>query len=414
MQRFGAPGVVFAGCLVLLLRHPSGRPAWHTLWAEDGHVFVQCAIQHGIGCVGRPWEGYLHAVPRLLVLIVSALPVGAWAGAASVLALVVAAVALTVVWASTEWLMPVPSVRAVIVFVAAASAAVQRETAGNLANLHWFLVLAAVALAIDPQAGTSRAVVLGRGGWLVATCLSDPFGALVLAAFAAGALLRARRRGRRLRADLALGTALLVAVAIQVAVMATSPRLDAAGRIGVAGSLRLYVQLVLRDSWVGPRSGTSGIALTATLGSLAVIGAGLHHGDRRLNRSRVVAAAACLVASPVFWVGAVTVSHGAAPRYTTVPFVLALIGGTALMVETCAGWSLGWLAALGLGVGLLAAMVTIGPYPPLVSQGSRSWPAEVAAARARCRTGQDAAKLLDIAPAPQWAVRVSCHRLLSG
>ena len=405
---------VFAGCLILLARHPSGHPAWHTLWAEDGHVFVQCAAQRGIGCLGTQWDGYLHVVPRLLALIVSALPVGSWAIAASMLAIAVAAVALTVIWTAAAWLLPGGLMRAAVVFVTAASAAMQREVAGNLANLHWFLLAAALALALNPAAGRGRAVTLGRSCWLLATCLSDPFGALLVAAFVTGMVVRARRRGRWQFADLALAGALLAASAIQLAVVATSPRADAGDRIGMARALRLYADTVVRVGWLGPRRGASALALVAILGCLALIVAGVWHGPPRRDARRVAGAAALLAASPAFYLILVLLDHGAPLRYAAVPFLFVVVGGTALMAEACAGWARGQIAALGLVTAVLAVMVAVGPYPPLVSESGPAWHTAVAAARASCRAGHDVVEPVDIAPGPEWALHLSCRRLLAG
>lgn len=41
------------------------------LWAEDGKVFLQEQLIHGIGAVTIPFAGYLHAVPRLTALVAS-------------------------------------------------------------------------------------------------------------------------------------------------------------------------------------------------------------------------------------------------------------------------------------------------------------------------------------------------------
>lgn len=413
-RQVGVPAAVFAGCLALLLRHPAGHPAWHTLWAEDGHVFAQCAAQHGIGCLDTPWDGYVHVAPRLLVVLVTALPVGSWAVAASVLAIAMAAVALTVIWATTAWLLPGALTRAVAIFIVAASAAAHREVAGNLANLHWFLFAAALALAANPQARTGRTATLGRAGWLAVTCLSGPFGIVVLAAFGTGATLRARERGGWPWSDRVTGVVVLAAAAVQFHVMATSPRVDAGDRIGVLGALRLYVRLVLRIGWVGPRRGTSELALAASLAFLALVVAGLWHSRRRRQRRRVIAGAALLVASPVFYVTLVLLNHGAAFRYTSVPFLMVIVGGMALMVEACSGWAPGQAAVLGLGAALLAGMLAIGPYAPSVSEHGPAWPTAVAAARASCRAGHDVTEKIDTAPAPEWSIQLTCRRLLSG
>lgn len=66
------------GCAFLLfLRKPW---ALHTpqLWAEDGSIFLTQDEQYGVGAFFRPYNGYLHLLPRLIAWTASRLADVAW------------------------------------------------------------------------------------------------------------------------------------------------------------------------------------------------------------------------------------------------------------------------------------------------------------------------------------------------
>jgi hypothetical protein len=59
------PLAVLLGAGVLLERQ-AGDPPWHTLWAEDGRVFLPDALAHPLSSLVTPYAGYLQLVPRLI------------------------------------------------------------------------------------------------------------------------------------------------------------------------------------------------------------------------------------------------------------------------------------------------------------------------------------------------------------
>src|SRR5512135_3552357 len=63
--------------LAQLLLTP-GAPPWRSLLAEDSGIFYTDALNRPVlGAIGRPYEGYMHVVPRLLAEFAAWFPVTA-------------------------------------------------------------------------------------------------------------------------------------------------------------------------------------------------------------------------------------------------------------------------------------------------------------------------------------------------
>ena len=125
------------------LARQTGAPAWDTIWAEDSYLFLDDALNDGPLSVLRPIGGYLYVGPRLIGLVLAALPLE-WAAAGFALsaAVIVSCLSVYVFRASSE-LLPSPAYRAVLAAAMVLLPAAGMESLNNLANIQFFLFFAA-------------------------------------------------------------------------------------------------------------------------------------------------------------------------------------------------------------------------------------------------------------------------------
>lgn len=175
-RKRGIPGLLLValvpvGTVVQLLRQ-DGIPAYDTVWAEDGGLFLAGALSDPLGSIVDPYTGYLHVVPRLVALVVAAVPLEAAAfvfaaGSAAIVALLAA-----YVYVASQAVTPSRWVRAGLGAIMVLVPGAAYETANNATNLHWYFLYAAV-WAIGHRSAT-RSQSLARTTVLVGAALSDP------------------------------------------------------------------------------------------------------------------------------------------------------------------------------------------------------------------------------------------------
>src|SRR4051794_5854160 len=79
------------GVAVVVALRSSGVPVWDTIWAEDGTVFIQGALDKSLpDALFTPYAGYLHVPARLLAAVTVVFPPERWALVAAVLAVAAA------------------------------------------------------------------------------------------------------------------------------------------------------------------------------------------------------------------------------------------------------------------------------------------------------------------------------------
>ena len=147
--------IVFMGALIAFVRLP--REAQRSIWAEDGGIFINDAINGG-GWAGifSPYEGYLHIIPRLAAnLVVSSVSVDDYALAMNFAScLAVSLVALLVFYLSEQFTAS-KLVRLSWATIAILVAPGPLETLANFANFHWYLLWLAPWLLL--RSATNRA-----------------------------------------------------------------------------------------------------------------------------------------------------------------------------------------------------------------------------------------------------------------
>ncbi len=200
-----------------------------TVWAEDGGVFLREHVDAPWDLL-RPYAGYLHLVPRLLVGAAWTLPVERYALALSAGAcLIVGGAAALVFVLARDVVGPWP-VRALLAVVPAVLPLAPVEIAGNAANLHWFLLaLAPWLLAYRARSWTgSTGVAAATVGVTLSEPLTAMFLPLLLLAWGPRPSRRPRhrvhsRRGPDLR-PLPVTVVAVVGATAQVVVAATDGR----------------------------------------------------------------------------------------------------------------------------------------------------------------------------------------------
>ncbi len=145
--RFAA--LAFLAALLLFLRSPSYL-THARFYAEDGVVFFYQQVTLGWQAFLHPSAGYLHVVPRLLAQLDALLPVRTEPFDYALESIVIAGVCCSI-FALDHFRSIVRSdVLRIVLCLMAAAAFPEEEMVGNIANLQWFLTLAAVPLTLAP------------------------------------------------------------------------------------------------------------------------------------------------------------------------------------------------------------------------------------------------------------------------
>jgi hypothetical protein len=315
-------------------------PKSHTVWAEDGAVFTQCAWDHGAAaCVIEPYGGYLHLVPRLASLVA---PLGDPAQLGLRLTLLAALMACAAALAAAAAIADVAGSAPAAALGAAGLVLVYqagREVSGNLANLHWVLLAASVIVLLAAWTGRRP----GRGDLVLvaATALSSALAPLLLVLAIVPAMLRLPR-GRPLLAVTASATA------VQLLVMLMNHRtLPSAAPLAIDTLLAGLRRYLFDQGWFGPKHDLLNHAVPA-LAAVAVVALWVILWRRPLEadgaRWRSARAGLAVAALPVVgiavFVASAVVNGTVNPRYAYV--------GSVLILATIA-------AAVGLGARQLGA-----------------------------------------------------------
>jgi hypothetical protein len=157
-------------------------------WAEDGALFfIEAERYGGWGLLFRPYEGYLHLLPRLIAALATPLPLTlapgfyAWSSLA--------------VTGSIAWWLQSPRITLPGGAVAALALAAVPHTGEvylTTCNLQWIAALGLFALGLTTDA-TTPATRIGEAALLLITGLSGPFVLLALPLFAWRAFARRSR-----------------------------------------------------------------------------------------------------------------------------------------------------------------------------------------------------------------------------
>lgn len=394
----------------------SGVPAWDSIWAEDGTIFLEQASEDSfLAAVADPYSGYVHVVPRLIAEVAVLLPIEHAALTVSVASsLLVAALSLFVYFASGEAVAD-PLRRLFVASLMIFAPTAGYELLANAANLHWYFLFACFWAVV--WRATSGGALLARSSVVAATALSDPLSALYipLAAFAVW-------RGRT-RRDLVVPAALALGLLAQFAAFVGGGRperhwptridelLDIFA-LRVAGSI-LVGDRYLENFWL--RWGETFAYVSLALVALAAVAVFLAWQDARIAQFCVVYAVAFFTVPLVFrgTEGFRPIEgefHLGAGRYMFLPTILLI---TAFALSVGQWRRLTQVAPPAVGAILLTYVATIA-IVNYSSTNPRSpgprWGDEVERARSTC-VGTVPEARLQIAPAPTWSLVLPCSEL---
>ena len=217
-----------------------------TLWAEDGAVFLTDALYaDAFHTLLRPYGGYLHVVPRLVVEVttIAAAP-ARYALVVNALACAVAGGVAALVYVCSREVTESRLLRSGLAAITVVVPSLPREVLGNTANLHWFFLWLTPWLLLYRPRSRTGSVLLGLAA--LAGALTE----IQMALFVPLAAWRWRdRHGWPVR----LG--LLVGVAAQIMTLAHAVRPQPTGtpsdaRTIVAG----YLVNAVMTLWAGSAS----------------------------------------------------------------------------------------------------------------------------------------------------------------
>ena len=385
----------------------AGLPAWRVVWAEDGTIFLQQALDQSFPqALGTTYAGYLHVVPRLLAEPAALLPLSAAAAWLAIASAAVASLLAAYVWVASATLFETRRARALLVALFLLAPPAVTELEATVANLHWYGLIAS-CFAFLHRPATRRETAAGAAV-VGLTALSDPLIALLLP------LVFLRPGG--FKRDLAIPAAALAGLAIQaVAILgATGPEPQAgfwppdlatilAQR--VAGPA-LIGQTRFDDLWLAVGWPAAWAAL-AVLAALIVRAATSGAPDRRRHAQLAAGAAFALFALPLAIRGTSEMApvlgqvFGGGARYLFAPMVLAWVP-LLLLADRRSGWA-GRIAVLAVVIVAVSSTAerSLGP----------DWPDSVTAASEQCRSGAAIAPVRIAPSGARWFVSLPCDRL---
>ena len=214
--RWTGGAVLFALAVVAPLLRQVGTASWHSIFAEDGPVYTQQAIQHGgIAVLLRGYAGYLQLPPRLLGALAPYVPYRHLTIYLALAATVTAAsLAWFVLWASKGWIASVP-MRFVLAALIVVSPVMGKENTANITNTIWLFAAVAPWALVSLQERRRDSVIRAIVAFLAATATALSF---VFLPLAIGWVVV-----RRTRSALVVASSFAAGLAVQGLVMLHTP-----------------------------------------------------------------------------------------------------------------------------------------------------------------------------------------------
>lgn len=383
-----------------------------TMWAEDGRIFLTDALRDGAGpTLLRGYNGYAHLGARIAAGITAALPAEWGAASLAVLStLGVGALAVFSARAASSHITAAPA-RWVYALAIVLLPAAGIEVLGNIANLHWFLLVAAFWAVVWRPAAT-RHVALACGVVALAM-LSDPLAVFLTPLVAWRVVTVTARRDRAVAVAFGLAAVVQGAVVLNTDSSGITPSFKAAiglleKRLLVGSVLGVDTTVDFVDAW-----GMGGVHIVAVL-LVAAAGAAWWRwgGDSR----------ALLLLGGVSAVGLFLVSVGlrgsgedagvisgivaGGSRYTVAPALI--LAGLALVVLQRLDWR-----ALVVPAVLALVVCAIDFRVPTLRNSDLTWARGLTIARTQCRFGLDPTQIpiLPVTPDNNWRVDAPCSYL---
>ncbi|UIN29869.1 hypothetical protein [Microbacterium binotii] len=412
-------GLIVAGTLISLARTP--MHVWNVLWAEDGPVFVGGALSHGAASVFEGYAGYMHLVARAGAGIAVLFPLEVVPTAVTIIAALFTSLIACACFLLLESRIASVPLRFAAWVVCFALPIMGGEVVNNLANLHWYLLIAGfVAVIVRPQ---RLSLIVLQGIVLFVTVTSDALGLMLLPLIVVRLLVLTNWRERIPDLTYLLGAVLQLGVVI-AQMLGGAPRKIGTVRPTLSEFGDLYAYRVVMGGLFGTSSPARlleivgitlpGLALGAVIAVIVV--------SVRADRDRRVAVLALALGSLGFsavvfslqWDGftrTTLLDYFTGGRYVTVPTALLLL---ALIFAVDAGVArLHRRAVRGAvaGLALIAVLVPVAiDFRPMnIRSDGASWTQQVSDARALCAASPAGTEVtMNISPAWFGGLSLDC------
>jgi len=419
--------VLVLALLALAVFFQLARAGWsgsiRSLWAEDGQIFLQGALNEDFADAAvSTYAGYLVVVPRLIGEAASHVPLQDAPAAVSILSALVVALSGLAVWHASAAHIRNPYLRGTLAILTVLVPVAGLESIDSAAYVPWYMLFATFWLLLWRPQTTLGAMLASL--FILATALSSPgvWFFIPLAALRAVAI-----RDQR---DLMIVGSFALGAAIQAPVVAFNTE-EAVTPIWTSDIWTAYIQRVVDGAALGQRLGGtvwSHLGWPFLIALLAALVAGLVAGLRRAaSPARLIALIAIPTSLALFVVSvyqrAVATQmmwpegtyNGSGGRYAIVPALLLV--SVALVLLDDAWRRRGRPSRLSMAGAVAAAILVLGiatsfdmrDYPV---RGTPPWNTALSEAASTCATESLTETTVPISP-PGFAVQLPCDRLAS-
>jgi hypothetical protein len=420
-----AEWTIVAGLFVLAILLQMLRVGWsaslHSLWAEDGAVYLSGAVHNGFGgSLFDTYATYLVFVPRAIAELADLLPLGDAPAAISVLSGAVVALSGLVVWWATAGLIESPYLRGALAVLTVLSPVGGLESTDSAAYVPWYMLFASFWVLLWRPRTSGGAVFAGL--FVLATGLSTPG----VWFFIPLALLRTL--ATRDRRDAIVLAGYWIGAFVQVPVLVFNEE-EAVSPLWTSDIWTAYLQRVLDGAAFGLRIGGEawihfGWAFLIALLVAAILALGW--GVRRSNfGARLLALVAIPTSLAMFVVSAYQRAVGsdlmwqahdsaeAAGRYAIVPSLLLVSVAFVMLdrrsrrreAEARPSW-------LTIGATALVALVVAASFyvGDTEVRGAPPWEAALDAGAQSCAADGSGEAAVPTSP-PAWGLSIPCDQL---
>ena len=422
-KHLGLGLTLLALAVILQLLRVGLSNALNSLWAEDGQIFLQGAMDQGFfHAVFSTYAGYLVFVPRLIGEIAAAVPLRDAPAAVAIAAGIVVALSGLAVWYASAAYIRNPYLRGTLVALTILVPVANLESVASGAYVSWYMLFATFWLLLWRPA-TTRGAVLGSL-FILATGLSSPG----VWFFAPIVVLRAvAARDRR---DLMIVGSFAIGAAVQIPVIALNHE-AAVTPLWTSDIWTTYIQRVVDGAAFGERLGGAAWAhfgWTFLVALLACAVVGLAIGLRRATPTARYIAAIAIPTSLVMFVVSVYqravgtqmmwppgTHFGNGGRYAIVPALLLVSVALVLIDRSSAKWrgpsGLPWVGMAATSL-LLLGLAGSFDVSNAAGRGAPPWDDALKSAAATCAAKDLSETTVPTSP-PGFGVVIPCDHLSS-
>lgn len=419
-EKAGLIAALLALAIVAQLARIGWTASLNSLWAEDGPIFLQEALDKPFfDAVGSEYSGYLVLIPRLIGEAAALMPLDLAPAAVSILSALLIALSGLVVWVAARAQIPDPYLRGALALATVLTPVGGLESIDSASYVSWYMLFAVFWILLWRPRTTAAAAAAGL--FVAATILSNP-GAWFLLPLAALRALAIRDRR-----DAAIVGAYFAASAIQLVAMARSSY-EAVEPLWTSQIWEVLIQRVVTGAAFGLRGGGGfwdqfgwPALIALTIAMVLALAVGLARADGRARAFALIAIPTAIgmfvlsvyqrgVGPAMLWPAGNPGGQGG--RYAIVP-VLLLVATAMVIAERWRGKSSArWRAWPSLAIAALLLISTAVSLPAGDSaiRGTPSWENALDEAAATC-AGEDLPTATIPTSPPPFQMTLSCAEI---